>query len=80
MDAEWQASIGRCKGPRLKQITALISPDATLAYRILALNTEKAHTCGIAAWKWFEWPATWQSGMAPRESRSTPRSSNPPNC
>src|SRR6202049_3514071 len=27
----------------LKQITALISPDPTLAYRILALNTEKAH-------------------------------------
>jgi ParB family chromosome partitioning protein len=26
----------------LKQITALISPDETLAYRILALNTEKA--------------------------------------
>lgn len=27
----------------LQQITALISPDDTLAYRILALNTEKAH-------------------------------------
>jgi ParB family chromosome partitioning protein len=27
----------------LKQITALISADETLAYRILALNTEKAH-------------------------------------
>jgi ParB family chromosome partitioning protein len=27
----------------LKQITALISPDETLAFRILALNTEKAH-------------------------------------
>jgi len=27
----------------LRQITALISPDDTLAYRILALNTEKAH-------------------------------------
>jgi ParB family chromosome partitioning protein len=27
----------------LKQITALISPDDRLAYRILALNTEKAH-------------------------------------
>ncbi len=27
----------------LKQITALISPDENLAYRILALNTEKAH-------------------------------------
>jgi ParB family chromosome partitioning protein len=27
----------------LRQITALISPDGTLAYRILALNTEKAH-------------------------------------
>lgn len=28
----------------LRQITALICPDETLAYRILALNTEKAHT------------------------------------
>src|SRR5690349_15522026 len=27
----------------LKQITALISPNEALAYRILALNTEKAH-------------------------------------
>ncbi len=27
----------------LRQITVLISPDPTLAYRILALNTEKAH-------------------------------------
>lgn len=27
----------------LRQITAMISPDETLAYRILALNTEKAH-------------------------------------
>jgi ParB family chromosome partitioning protein len=27
----------------LKQLTALISPDETLSYRILALNTEKAH-------------------------------------
>jgi ParB family chromosome partitioning protein len=27
----------------LKQITVLLSPDAGLAYRILALNTEKAH-------------------------------------
>ncbi|MGD0503287.1 MAG: ParB N-terminal domain-containing protein [Steroidobacteraceae bacterium] len=27
----------------MKQITVLISPDETLAYRILALNTEKAH-------------------------------------
>lgn len=32
---------GRVLG--LKQITALISPDDKLAYRILALNTEKAH-------------------------------------
>jgi ParB family chromosome partitioning protein len=27
----------------LKQITALVSPDEALAFRILALNTEKAH-------------------------------------
>ena len=27
----------------LRQITALVSPDDSLAYRILALNTEKAH-------------------------------------
>ncbi len=28
----------------LRQVTALICPDEALAYRILALNTEKAHT------------------------------------
>ena len=27
----------------LQQVSVLVSPDATLAYRILALNTEKAH-------------------------------------
>jgi ParB family chromosome partitioning protein len=27
----------------LRQVTALVSPDASLAFRILALNTEKAH-------------------------------------
>lgn len=27
----------------LRQITALVSPDESLAFRILALNTEKAH-------------------------------------
>jgi len=27
----------------VRQVTALVSPDETLAYRILALNTEKAH-------------------------------------
>ncbi len=27
----------------LRQVTALVSPDADLAFRILALNTEKAH-------------------------------------
>jgi ParB family chromosome partitioning protein len=27
----------------LRQVTALVSPDESLAYRILALNTEKAH-------------------------------------
>src|SRR3984893_9750876 len=31
------------KGLGLKQITPLISPDETVAYGILALNTEKAH-------------------------------------
>jgi ParB family chromosome partitioning protein len=28
----------------LRHVTALVSPDESLAYRILALNTEKAHT------------------------------------
>src|ERR1700683_2705575 len=36
-----QLAAGKVLG--LKQITALISPDESLAYRILALNTEKAH-------------------------------------
>jgi len=35
--------LAAAKGLGLKQITALISGDESLAYRILALNTEKAH-------------------------------------
>ena len=35
--------LAAAKVPGLQQITALISPDDALAYRILALNTEKAH-------------------------------------
>jgi ParB family chromosome partitioning protein len=35
--------LAAAKSLGLKQITALISPDEQLAYRILALNTEKAH-------------------------------------
>ncbi|HTX24564.1 MAG TPA: ParB/RepB/Spo0J family partition protein [Steroidobacteraceae bacterium] len=47
-DGRWWTPNGRhrlaaAKFLGLKQITALVSPDETLAYRILALNTEKAH-------------------------------------
>jgi ParB family transcriptional regulator, chromosome partitioning protein len=35
--------LAAAKSLGLKQITVLISPDETLAYKILALNTEKAH-------------------------------------
>src|SRR5579862_5182151 len=35
--------LAAAKSLGLKQVTALISPDESLAYRILALNTEKAH-------------------------------------
>ena len=35
--------LAAAKSLGLKQITALVSPDEELAYRILALNTEKAH-------------------------------------
>lgn len=35
--------LAACKVLGVKQVTALISPDEFLAYRILALNTEKAH-------------------------------------
>ena len=35
--------LAAAKALGLRQITALISPDETLAYRILALNAEKAH-------------------------------------
>jgi ParB family transcriptional regulator, chromosome partitioning protein len=47
-DGRWWTPNGRhrlaaAKFLGLKQITALISPDEALAYRILALNTEKAH-------------------------------------
>ncbi len=47
-DGGWWTPNGRhrlaaAKFLGLKQVTALISPDEALAYRILALNTEKAH-------------------------------------
>jgi ParB family transcriptional regulator, chromosome partitioning protein len=47
-DGHWWTPNGRhrlaaAKFLGLKQLTALISPDEALAYRILALNTEKAH-------------------------------------
>jgi ParB family chromosome partitioning protein len=35
--------LAAAKSLGLRQITALIAPDESLAYRILALNTEKAH-------------------------------------
>jgi ParB family chromosome partitioning protein len=35
--------LAAAKSLGLRQVTALISPDESLAYRILALNTEKAH-------------------------------------
>jgi ParB family transcriptional regulator, chromosome partitioning protein len=35
--------LAACKVLGMKQITVLVSPDEALAYRILALNTEKAH-------------------------------------
>jgi len=47
-DARWWTPNGRhrlaaAKFLGLKQLTVLICPDEALAYRILALNTEKAH-------------------------------------
>lgn len=47
-DGRWWTPNGRhrlaaAKMLGLKQITALVSPDESLAFRILALNTEKAH-------------------------------------
>src|SRR5262245_8489216 len=35
--------LAACKVLGLRQLTALVSPDESLAFRILALNTEKAH-------------------------------------
>jgi ParB family chromosome partitioning protein len=55
----------------LKQITALISPDETLAYRILALNTEKAHTLRDRSLEVIR--------MARSLAKRHPNS-NPPNC
>jgi ParB family transcriptional regulator, chromosome partitioning protein len=47
-DGRWWTPNGRhrlaaCKFLGLERITALVSPDEALAFRILALNTEKAH-------------------------------------
>jgi len=50
----------------LKQITALISPDESLAYRILALNTEKAHNLKDRSLEVIAWA---QPRQAPRRER-----------
>src|SRR5579871_4440711 len=50
----------------LRQITALVSPDETLAYRILALNTEKAHNLKDRALEVVRMART----LAKREPRS----------
>ena len=64
----------------LKQITALISPDETLAYRILALNTEKAHNLRDRSLEVIRMARSLAKRTRRPRRRSTPRSSNPPNC
>ena len=50
----------------LKQVTVLISPDESLSYRILALNTEKAHNLKDKA---LEVVRITPPGCAPSTSR-----------
>ena len=53
----------------LRQITALVSPDESLAYRILALNTEKAHNLKDKSLE------VDPHGAQPREVRTAPSAS-----
>jgi ParB family chromosome partitioning protein len=64
----------------LRQLTALVSPDESLAFRILALNTEKAHNLKDPASRSSAWRAS--SGAATRRrARSTmPPSSRRRSC
>ena len=64
----------------LRQITALISPDESLAYRILALNTEKAHNLRTGASRSSAWHAPREAPEPGARSRSSPRSSRPRSC
>ena len=65
----------------LKQITALISPDETLAYRILALNTEKSSQLARPEPRSdSHGPKSPRSATPLRGRPSTRRNSNRPNC
>jgi ParB family chromosome partitioning protein len=57
-----------------RTLTALVSPDPTLAYRILALNTEKAHTTRERALGRCGWRAGWRR-PTPSDPRASTRSS-----
>ena len=65
----------------LKQITALISPDESLAYRILALNTEKAHNLKDRSLEVIRMARNLARTPRPRAGRRvSPPSSRPPSC
>jgi ParB family chromosome partitioning protein len=64
-----------------RAITALVSGDAELAFRILALNTEKAHNLRDRALKAIRiWRARSRRATRERRSRRTRRSWRRPSC
>ena len=61
----------------LKQITALISPNEALAYRILALNTEKAHNLKDRSLEVIRMARSLAKKQGNTRRRIWPRSSKP---
>jgi ParB family chromosome partitioning protein len=68
----------RCLG--LRQLTALVSPDESLAFRILALNTEKAHNLKDRSLEVIRMARELARRHPARVRRSTRRSSRRPSC
>ena len=64
----------------LKQITALVSPDEQLAFRILALNTEKAHNLKDRSLEVIRMARVLAVRNPERRSRRSPPSSKRRSC
>ena len=80
LDAERATPARGREGARPAPITALVSPDESLAYQILALNTEKAHNLKDRSLEVIRMARSLARATAHATSRTSRPSSKRPSC